>query len=108
MAVVKPDHELLEDPARLLLREAAVGLVGQGVGEEVAAPGVLHGNGQVAGRQEHLLQCHNERVPQAALVLDLPRHIPPVQLALPGSHRPLQPCGCRSVNSISFTEQHFF
>lgn len=55
MAIVETDHQLLEDPTGLLLGKAPIGLMGQGVGEEVTAPGVLHGDGQVAGRQEHLL-----------------------------------------------------
>ena len=89
MAVVEADHELLEDPPGLLLREAPGWLVGQGVGEEVAPPGILHGNGEVAGRQEDLLQGHYERVPQAALVLDFPGDVAPIELALSGPHRAL-------------------
>ena len=58
MAVVQANNELLEDPARLLLRQAPVRSVTQSVVEEVPPLSVLHCNGQMRGRQKHLLH-HN-------------------------------------------------
>ena len=54
MAVVQANDELLEDPARLLLRQAPVRPVPQRVVEQVAALRILHRYGQVRLRQEHL------------------------------------------------------
>ena len=54
VAVVEADDELLEDPARLLLRQAPMRPVPERVVEQVAALRVLHRDRQVARRQEDL------------------------------------------------------
>ena len=73
MAVVQANDELLEDPTRLLLRQAPVRSVAQSVVEEVPPLSVLHCNGQMRGRQKHLVRnnaslstdpwCYLERLP---------------------------------------------
>lgn len=54
VAEVQTNHELLEDPARVDLQQAAVGLLPQQVLKQVPALSKLHGNAQVGGREEHL------------------------------------------------------
>ena len=54
VAEVQANHELLEDPARVDLQQAAVGLLPQQVLEQVPTLSKLHGNAQMGGREEHL------------------------------------------------------
>ena len=58
MAVVQANDELLEDPARLLLRQAPMRSVAQSVVEEVSSLSVLHCNGQMRRRQKHLVHSY--------------------------------------------------
>ena len=54
VAEVQANHELLEDPARVDLQQAAVGLLPQQVLEQVPTLSKLHGDAQMGGREEHL------------------------------------------------------
>ena len=54
VAEVQANHELLEDPARMDLQQAAVGLLPQQVLEQVSTLSKLHGDAQMGGREEHL------------------------------------------------------
>lgn len=54
MAIVQADDELLEDPAALLLGQAAMRSVAERVVEQVPSLRILHRYRQVRGRQEHL------------------------------------------------------
>ena len=54
VAEVQTNHELLEDPARMDLQQAAVGLLPQQVLEQVPTLSELHGDAQMGGREEHL------------------------------------------------------
>ena len=53
MAEVKPNDELLENPPRLGLSQPG-GLVPQHVAKQVAPRSILHRDGKVGVRQEHL------------------------------------------------------
>lgn len=60
MCIIKRNYELLEQPARLGLRDIPVlphFLV------QVPPCHILHGNAEVRRGQEHLLQTHNEGMP---------------------------------------------
>ncbi len=60
MCIIKSNNQLLEQPASLRLTDVALlphFLV------QVSPCHVLHGNAQVLGSQEHLLQGHNEGMP---------------------------------------------
>ena len=58
VAVVQANDQLLEYPLGFGLRQAAVRAMLQQVVEEVPALGILHRNGQVLGREEHLHPTH--------------------------------------------------
>lgn len=65
MAVVQADDELLEDPPCLLLRQAAMRPVPQGVVEQVPPLSVLHSDRQMRRSQEHLEQAaHATQCPE--------------------------------------------
>ena len=66
VAEVHRHHELLEDPAHLLLRQPR--LLRGHVPLEVAQVGVLHHQHQVAVRGKHPLQLHHVGVAQLQLV----------------------------------------
>ena len=70
VAVVQPDHQLLEHPAHFRLGQPPARPRLQ-VPEEVPPCRVLHHDCQVAGQQEHLAQAHDKGVGQRAVVQEL-------------------------------------
>ncbi len=94
VAVLHAGDELLEEVARLVLREAA-GL--DDAVEQLAAGRVLHADAQVRARQEHLLEADDVGVQQRAVVDQLALHVPAARArARACSPRPetshLKPC----------------
>mmetsp|Transcript_33091 Transcript_33091/g.85825 ORF Transcript_33091/g.85825 Transcript_33091/m.85825 type:complete len:262 (-) Transcript_33091:156-941(-) len=70
--VVHSADELLEEPARLILRET---VAGDHKVEQVAACGILHRDADVLFRENHLLELDDVRVVQVAVVVDLALHV---------------------------------